>query len=234
MANLYYDVRLDIQRDTVLDSGFRFTQGDSQVIFFRIAVYNGGVPFDATDSTPSLCFLKPDGNFVMGELTQSGNYWIYQILGNELQAAGKVLCDVKFTYESGRVSSSKFIFFVEKDTTSVDAQTSAYYIAPLEQIIKEMRDYEEQGYSMVEAAESWARGGTGKRPDEDADNSKFYSEEAKRYKEETESAKEWVDNAFNYRMPEVFMDFDTGKLMYIGGMLTFDINKNTGYLEWYM
>ena len=152
MSNIYYDVRVDIQKDIVIDSGLRFTQGDSKVIYLRIAVMNGGVEFDASNTTPSVNFVKPDGTYVTGTPVKSGNFWIYQILGNELQKAGKVLCDIKFTYESGRVSSSKFTFIVEKDTTISDAEASSSYILPMEELLIEMQNYKNQGVSIVEAS----------------------------------------------------------------------------------
>ena len=152
MSNIYYDVRVDIQKDIVIDSGLRFTQGDSKVIYLRIAVMNGGVEFDASNTTPSVNFVKPDGTYVTGTPVKSGNFWIYQILGNELQKAGKVLCDIKFTYESGRISSSKFTFIVEKDTTISDAEASSSYILPMEELLIEMQNYKNQGVSIVEAS----------------------------------------------------------------------------------
>lgn len=156
MANLYYDVRVDIQKNTVIDSGIRLTQGDSKVIYLRIAVMNGGVTFDASNTTPSINFVKPNGTYVVGTPVQSGDFWIYQILGNELQSPGKVLCDVKFTYESGRVSSSKFTFIVEKDTTISGADASSSYIAPMEVLLSEMQNYKNQGYSLAESAQESA------------------------------------------------------------------------------
>ena len=78
MSNIYYDVRVDIQKDIVIDSGLRFTQGDSKVIYLRIAVMNGGVEFDASNTTPSVNFVKPDGTYVTGTPVKSGNFWIYQ------------------------------------------------------------------------------------------------------------------------------------------------------------
>jgi len=179
MANLYYDVRVDIQRDTVIDSGIRLTQGDSKVIYLRIVVMNGSSVFDDSNTTPSICFVKPDGRYVVGTPVKSDNYWIYQILGNEIQAAGKVLCDMKFTYASGRVSSSKFTINVERDTTISNAEASTSYIAPMESLLGSMENYRNQGYSMATAAQSWAAGGTGTRPGEDSDNAKYYYEHAR-------------------------------------------------------
>lgn len=241
MSNIYYDVRVDIQKDIVIDSGLRFTQGDSKVIYLRIAVMNGGVEFDASNTTPSVNFVKPDGTYVTGTPIKSGNFWIYQILGNELQKAGKVLCDIKFTYESGRISSSKFTFIVEKDTTISDAEASSSYILPMEELLREMQNYKNQGVSIVEASavnatasatsasdasesattsKSWAVGDTGTRADEDTDNAKYY--------------KEWVEDAFNRVLPTVFLDFSTGMLMYTGSALSFDLDTTTGMLEWNM
>lgn len=179
MANLYYDVRVDIQKDNVIDSGIRFTQGDSKVIYLRIAVMNGGVKFDASNTTPSINFVKPDGTYVVGTPVAAGDFWIYQILGNELQRAGKVLCDVKFTYESGRVSSSKFTFIVEKDTTISGAAASSSYITPMEELLAEMQNYKNLGMDYAEFAKSYTEGGTGKREGEDTDNAKYYYEHVK-------------------------------------------------------
>lgn len=188
MANLYYDIRVDIQKDTVIDSGLRFTQGDSKVIYLRIAVTNGGVKFDASNTTPSVCFVKPDGTYVVGTPVETGDFWVYQILGNELQSAGKVLCDIKFTYSSGRISSSKFTFIVEKDTTISNAEASTSYIAPMQELLGEMTNIRDQGFSVATLAESWAIGGTSTRTNEDYDNSKYYAEQAEMYAQQAQSA----------------------------------------------
>ena len=190
MANQYYDVRVNINKTDVIDSGLRFTQGDSNVIFLRIAVMNGDSKFDASDTTPSVNFVKPDGTYVVGTPVASGDVWVYQFLGNEIQAAGKVLCDIKFTYSSGRISSGKFVFFVEKDTTIPEAQASQSYVLPMEEALAEMENYKNQGMTMAESAElyaneseAWAigkRGGNDVDPTDEAyhNNSKYYAEQA--------------------------------------------------------
>lgn len=156
MANQYYDVRVDVTKSDVFDSGLRFTQGDSKVIFLRIAVMNNGAKFDASNTTPSVNFVKPDGTYVVGTPVESDDVWVYQFVGNELQAAGKVLCDIKFTYSSGRISSGKFAFFVEKDTTIPGAAASQNYIIPMDQALAEMMNYKNLGKSVAEAAEESA------------------------------------------------------------------------------
>lgn len=179
MANIYYDVRVDIQKDNVIDSGLRFTQGDKGVIFLRIQVMDGKNKFYAKNTTPSINFVKSDGTYVVGTPVESGDFWVYQFLGNELQSIGKVLCDVKFEYESGRISSSKFTFIVEKDTTISDAIASNTYITPMEKALDKMKGLNDEGVSLVTAAQSWAVGGTYTREGEDTDNAKYYYEHVK-------------------------------------------------------
>ena len=195
MANQYYDVRVDVSKSEVIDSGLRFTQGDSTVVFLRIAVMNGDTKFDASNTTPSVNFVKPDGTYVTGTPVASNDVWVYQFLGNELQAAGRVLCDIKFTYSSGRISSSKFAFFVEKDTTITGAAASGSYVLPMEEALAEMNNYKQQGKTMAEAAEAsaldseaWA---VGQRSGSDVpatdptyeNNSKYYADQARIYEE---------------------------------------------------
>ena len=229
MSNIYYDVRVDIQKDIVIDSGLRFTQGDSKVIYLRIAVMNGGVEFDASNTTPSVNFVKPDGTYVTGTPVKSGNFWIYQILGNELQKAGKVLCDIKFTYESGRVSSSKFTFIVEKDTTISDAEASSSYILPMEELLIEMQNYKNQGVSIVEA--SAVNATEAKQGATDAKN------EADRAKDEADKAAAIVGieiaNTTTAGIVKIPTDgsitIDSDGTIHSNGGSTFDVMKKSQY-----
>ena len=83
-----------------------------------------------------------------------------------------------------------------------------------------LNTYLPQILNSLDLAKSYAVGDTGIRTDEDTDNAKYY--------------KEWVENAFNMKLPIVTIDFTTGELMYVGGVLTLDLNRTTGMLEWYM
>ena len=44
--------------------------------------------------------------------------------------------------------------------------------------------------------------------------------------------KEFVENAVDLNIPQFWVDFETGELMYEGGMFLFNINDSTGELEW--
>lgn len=194
---LYYDVRVDISADKVIDTGYHFTQGDSQQIYLRVAVMNGTSKFNGSDaSSVTINFKKPDFTFVEGIPELVGDVYQYQFIGNELQAAGPVLCDIKFAYESGRVSSGMFKFIVDDDTSSDTAIKSSGYIGTLQQakeeaeelVYKLQTDYEDSkgivdnAKKYAELSESYAHGNTEERPEEDTDNAKYYSEQAESYK----------------------------------------------------
>lgn len=196
---LYYDIRVDVSADKILDSGFHFTQGDSQQIFFRIAVMNGQSKFDGSDAeSVTINFKKPDYSFVEGTPTLVEDVYQYQILGNELQAVGKVICDLKFFYPSGRVSTGMFSFFVDSDTSSDDVVKSSSYIESLaeakntaDDIIASISQSSDEVVALKDASEyyakiseSYAHGSTGEREEEDTDNAYYYSEQTKGYKEE--------------------------------------------------
>jgi len=74
-------------------------------------------------------------------------------------------------------------------------------------------------------SESYAVGDTGSRAGETTDNSKYYKEQAQIYKE-------FVENALDLNIPTFTVDFETGNLMYDGGMFVFTINNTTGNLEY--
>lgn len=97
-----------------------------------------------------------------------------------------------------------------------------------EDIKDEVQEIKESAEHLVDEADEFAElsksyaVGTGNvvRPDDDEDNAKFY--------------KEWVEDAFNRKLPTVFIDFNTGRLMYTGSAISFEINSGTGMLEWNM
>lgn len=179
MANNYYDVRVDISKEKVIDSGFTFTKGDSTVIYLRVAVMNGADKFDATGTTPTIVFKKADGGIVVGTPTLSNDVWVYQIQGTELNCIGKVLCDIKFAYASGRISSGKFTIMVEADTLDGASQGAKYYFDEYGQLVEASKGYAQTAEAKAKESKSYAIGGTGTRTGEDTDNSKYYYEQAK-------------------------------------------------------
>lgn len=85
-------------------------------------------------------------------------------------------------------------------------------------------------------AESYAKGGTGVRTDEEQDNAKYYSNVAK---SEAEKASSIMQNS-NDILQEVKLhgqytafttNFETGNLEYVSPKYTFEVNNETGQLE---
>lgn len=85
-------------------------------------------------------------------------------------------------------------------------------------------------------SESYAKGGTGVRTDEEQDNAKYYSNVAK---SEAEKAQSIMQNS-NDILQEVKLhgqytafttNFDTGNLEYVSPIYTFEVNNETGQLE---
>lgn len=106
-------------------------------------------------------------------------------------------------------------------------------------------------------SESHNHGGTGVRDGEDTDNSKFWSEQSQKFRDETEQAGidavenienaesgaldnigqaeqdalDTINNAIEGAEPEFYLDIDTGDLYYSGGQFIFLIDED-GYLWW--
>lgn len=106
-------------------------------------------------------------------------------------------------------------------------------------------------------AESHNHGGTGVREGEGTDNSKYWSEQSQKFRDETEQvgtdavenignaesgalknidqaeqdALDTINNAIEGAEPEFYLDIDTGDLYYSGGAFVFLIDED-GYLWW--
>lgn len=89
-----------------------------------------------------------------------------------------------------------------------------------------IEQYKEDTENFYRLAKSWAVGETGSRYGEDTDNSKYYSEQSKRYAD-------MAENSVNTLQPNFFVDFSTGNLLYNGGKYDFKINEQ-GDLLWRM
>lgn len=100
----------------------------------------------------------------------------------------------------------------------------------IQQILKECQDVKVAVEAFVKLAErhskesqSWAVGGTGTREGEDADNSKYYSEQSKKWSDAAE-------NALDVSRPDFTVNLETGHLLYSGGRFDFEVEN--GHLLW--
>lgn len=103
------------------------------------------------------------------------------------------------------------------DEVKTDVEQLKDDVVELKDDVIDLKDESNEYYML---SKSYAVGTDDEVRQDSEDNAKYY--------------KEWVENAFDMRLPEITMDFETGNLMYVGGVLTFIINQTTGMLEWYM
>lgn len=85
--------------------------------------------------------------------------------------------------------------------------------------------HKNQAEIYLKESKSWAVGGTGIREGEDTDNSKYYSELSKIYKDAAETA-------IDLSKPNFTVDLSTGHLFYEGGRFDFEVQN--GHLLWGM
>lgn len=93
----------------------------------------------------------------------------------------------------------------------------------IREIIVEARDIQKAIEKWVKLSESYAHGGTDSREGEDTDNSKYYSEQSRKYADAAE-------NAIDVSKPEFEVDLETGHLLYSGGKFDFEVEN--GHLFW--
>ena len=92
-------------------------------------------------------------------------------------------------------------------------------------------------------SESYAVGGTGTRDNENTDNAKYYSEQAKAIRDSVptylsqidaaaDEAIAKVNDALSSSTPTFQIDLTTGHLMYTGNRFNFQVNQDNGHLQW--
>lgn len=105
----------------------------------------------------------------------------------------------------------------------------------VEEFVKLAEQHENHAEMYSKDSKSWAVGGTGIREGEDTDNSKYYSEQSKKYLDETKQvASDTVDeiiNAIGGEPIEFHIDIETGYLYYTGSTFIFSLSVD-GNLLW--
>ena len=116
------------------------------------------------------------------------------------------------------------------ETNAAASETNA---AESERIAREKAD---EASDSATLSESWAVGGTGTRPGEDTDNSKYYSEQSGEYLDKVETAGNnalgAIDNALKAAKPEFLTNVENGHLYYKGGRFLFRVDESNGHLKW--
>lgn len=132
-----YDVILNANDSTTLETQYAFTQGDYGQIQFSIRVKADG-QYISNATRAYIVFSLSNGMIVTGaDMQKSVATYTYVFQGNELQSPGKVVADVKLVYANGQISSNKFTFICRYDPLADKSVPAAPYITVLQRIVDE-------------------------------------------------------------------------------------------------
>lgn len=138
MELMKYTVKLNMKDTGIINSGIRMKQGDrGMILLFKI--YYGNSEIYNAGEIPNVVFRRPDGSSVVGTATANGQQYQYKLEGNELEIAGKLICDVKFEMSSMRESTASFSLECVSDTVSNTSQGADIYVNDLAALKKDIQ-----------------------------------------------------------------------------------------------
>lgn len=130
-----YDIELNANDSSVLETQYAFTQGDYGQIQFSIRVKVNGA-YVTNAQRAYVVFTLPNGYVVTGaDMSKSVATYTYPFQGSELQVPGTILADVKLVYTDGQISSNKFSFICRYDPLHDKSFEAGPYISQLQQIV---------------------------------------------------------------------------------------------------
>lgn len=145
-----YDIELNANDSSVLETQYAFTQGDYGQIQFSIRVKADGA-YVTNAQRAYIVFTLPNGYVVTGaDMSKSVATYTYPFQGNELQIPGIIMADVKLVYTDGQISSNKFSFICRYDPLHDKSFEAGPYISKLEQIYAEAQAQADYIRSLIE------------------------------------------------------------------------------------
>lgn len=145
-----YDIELNANDSSVLETQYAFTQGDYGQIQFSIRVKADGA-YVTNAQRAYIVFTLPNGYVVTGaDMSKSVATYTYPFQGSELQVPGTIVADVKLVYTNGQVSSNKFTFICRYDPLHDKSFNSGPYISQLQQIVDEGQEKIDYLQSLIE------------------------------------------------------------------------------------
>lgn len=145
-----YDIELNANDNSVLETQYAFTQGDYGQIQFSIRVKADGA-YVTNAQRAYIVFTLPNGYVVTGaDMSKSVATYTYPFQGNELQIPGIIMADVKLVYTDGQISSNKFSFICRYDPLHDKSFEAGPYISKLEQIYAEAQAQADYIRSLIE------------------------------------------------------------------------------------
>jgi len=132
-----YDIELNANDSSLLETQYAFTQGDYGQIQFSVRVKSDGA-YVTNAQRAYIVFTLPNGYVVTGaDMTKSVATYTYPFQGSELQVPGMIIADVKLVYTDGQISSNKFSFICRYDPLHDKSFNAGPYISQLQQFIDE-------------------------------------------------------------------------------------------------
>lgn len=132
-----YDIELNANDSSTLETQYVFTQGDYGQIQFSIRVKVNGA-YVTNAQRAYIVFTLPNGYVVTGaDMSKSVATYTYPFQGSELQVPGTILADVKLVYTDGQISSNKFSFICRYDPLHDKSFNAGPYISQLQTFIDE-------------------------------------------------------------------------------------------------
>ena len=183
MELMKYTVKLNMKDTGIISSGIRMKQGDrGMLLLFKI--YSGNSEIYNASEIPNVVFRRPDGSSVVGTASANGQQYQYKLEGNELEIAGKLICDVKFEMGTMRESTASFSLECVPDTVSNTSQGADIYVNDLATLKKDIQkvadgivDSAKTAQYNADLSRSYAVGTNGEvRKDDGQDNAKYYKE----------------------------------------------------------
>lgn len=149
-----YDIELNANDSSVLETQYAFTQGDYGQIQFSIRVKADGA-YVINAQRAYIVFTLPNGYVVTGaDMPKNVATYTYPFQGSELQVPGIILADVKLVYTDGQISSNKFSFICRYDPLHDKSFNAGPYISQLQQIIDEGQDKIDYLQSLIETLQT--------------------------------------------------------------------------------
>ncbi len=173
-------------------------QYDNQTRYISIRCTNFGQDFPLNQNfTAEIKILTPDGRPIFDLIPiQEDGTLLLELTESILAYPGKADAEIRIRDEDKLLSTMTFQIMIEPSVYDDDRIIASEEFNALNDLIKEAtKNYDyvirEAGAS-AKMAESYAVGGTDKRPDEDTDNAKYYSTQASG---SAEDAKTYMNNA---------------------------------------
>ena len=219
---------------------------DKKTGIITITKYNGSVQtidtllekiavnFDFDSATQKLIITLDDGT--TKEIDLSAFITQYEFLDSDtiaftVDSTGKVKAIVKEGSILEKHLQPNYLADVKTEVAKAEASKTAAALS------------ETLATESASKSESYAVGGTGTRDNENTDNAKYYSEQAKAIRDSVptylsqidataDEAIAKVNDALSSSTPTFQIDLTTGHLMYTGNRFNFQVNQDNGHLQW--